>query len=129
METISHIKNIRITPRKLAMVADEVRGKSVAQAMNYLALSPRRRVAALISSCLKSAVANAEQKGTMDIDKLVLSKVLVGKGTTLKRFKARAKGSASRILKYSCHLTVAVKEDTKAKAKSAKNTSKKAKAE
>jgi large subunit ribosomal protein L22 len=90
METISHIKNIRITPRKLAMVADEVRGKSVAQAMNYLALSPRRRVAALISSCLKSAVANAEQKGTMDIDKLVLSKVLVGKGTTLKRFQGKS---------------------------------------
>ena len=126
METMSSIRNIRITPRKLGMLADEVRGKSVAQAINYLALSPRRRVAALISSCLKSAVANAEQKGTMDIDKLVISKILVGKGTTLKRFKARAKGSASRILKYSCHLSVAVAEDTKAKAK---KTSKKAKAE
>ncbi len=125
METMSQIRNIRITPRKLAMVADAVRGKSVAQAMNYLTLSPRRRVAALISSCVKAAVANAEQKGTMDIDKLVLSRVLVGKGTTMKRFKARAKGSASRILKYSCHLTVAVKEDTKAP----KKTSKKAKAE
>ncbi len=127
METMSSIKNIRITPRKLGMLANEVRGKSVAQAMNYLALSPRRRVAALISSCLKSAVANAEQKGTMDIDKLVISKILVGKGATLKRFKARAKGSASRILKYSCHLSVAVAEDTKAK--STKKTSKKAKAE
>jgi len=125
METMSSIKNIRITPRKLGMLADEVRGKSVANAMNYLALSPRRRVAALISSCLKAAVANAEQKGTMDIDKLVISRILVGKGTTLKRFKARAKGSASRILKYSCHLSVAVAEDTKAK----KKTSKKAKAE
>ncbi len=120
METMSSIRNIRITPRKLGMLADEVRGKSVAQAMNYLALSPRRRVAALISSCLKSAVANAEQKGTMDIDKLVISRILVGKGTTLKRFKARAKGSASRILKYSCHLSVAVAEDTKAKKKSIK---------
>lgn len=110
------------------MVADEVRGKSVAQAVNYLALSPRRRVAALISSCVKSAVANAEQKGTMDIDKLVISKILVGKGTTLKRFKSRAKGSASRILKYSCHLSVAVQEDTVAK-KAKKTTSKKAKAE
>ena len=125
METMSSIKNIRITPRKLGMLANEVRGKSVAQAMNYLALSPRRRVAALISSCLKSAVANAEQKGTMDIDKLVISKILVGKGATLKRFKARAKGSASRILKYSCHLSVAVAEDTKAK--STKKTSKKGK--
>jgi large subunit ribosomal protein L22 len=112
METMSSIRNIRITPRKLAMVADEVRGKSVAQAVNYLALSPRRRVAGLVSSCLKAAVANAEQKGTMDIDKLVISRILVGKGTTLKRFKSRAKGSASRILKYSCHLSVAVTEET-----------------
>lgn len=115
METMSSIKNIRITPRKLGVLADEVRGKSVAQAMNYLALSPRRRVAALIANCLKSAVANAEQKGTMDIDKLVVSKILVGKGTTLKRFKSRAKGSASRILKYCSHLSVSVAEDTKAK--------------
>lgn len=115
METMSSIKNIRITPRKLGLMADEVRGKSVAQAMNYLTLSPRRRVAALIANCLKSAVANAEQKGTMDIDKLFISKIFVGKGTTLKRFKARAKGSASRILKYSSHLSVAVAEDTKAK--------------
>ena len=125
METMSSIRNIRLTPRKLGVVADEVRGKSVAQAMNYLALSPRRRVAALISSCLKAAVANAEQKGTMDVDKLVISRILVGKGTTLKRFKARAKGSAGRILKYSSHLSVAVTENTKA----SKKTARKAKAE
>ena len=125
METMSLIRNIRLTPRKLGVVADEVRGKSVAQAMNYLALSPRRRVAALISSCLKAAVANAEQKGTMDVDKLVISRILVGKGTTLKRFKARAKGSAGRILKYSSHLSVAVTENTKA----SKKTARKAKAE
>src|SRR4051812_18677107 len=99
METMSFVKNIRVTPRKLGLLADEVRGQPVAKAMNYLALSPRRRVAALISGAIKSAVANAEQKGTMDIDQLVIARILVSKGPTLKRFKSRAKGSASRILK------------------------------
>ncbi len=118
METMSTLKNIRITPRKLGVMADEVRGKPVAAAINYLALSPRRRVAALIAGVIKSAVANAEQKGSMDIDQLVVSRILVMKGSTLKRFKARAKGSASRILKYSSHLSVAVSEDaTKKKVK------------
>jgi len=115
METMSSLKNIRVTPRKLGVMADEVRGKPVAQAMNYLALSPRRRVAALIANAIKSAVANAEQKGTMDIDQLVVSKILVGKGPTLKRFKARAKGSASRILKYTSNLKVFVAEGTAGK--------------
>jgi large subunit ribosomal protein L22 len=117
METMSVLKNIRITPRKLGVMADEVRGKPVAAAMNYLALSPRRRVAAIVAGVIKSAVANAEQKGTLDIDQLVVSKILVCKGTTLKRFKARAKGSASRILKYSSHLKVAVAEKAGKKTK------------
>ncbi len=117
METMSLLKNIRVTPRKLALLADEVRGKPVAAAMNYLSLSPQRRLATLISGVIKSAVANAEQKGTMDIDQLVISKVLVGKGPTLKRFKARAKGSASRILKYTSNLKVYVAENTAKKGK------------
>ena len=115
METTASLKNVRITPRKLGLVADEVRGKTVAAAMNYLALSSRRRVAGHIAGAIKSAVANAEQKGTMDIDKLVIVRILVGKGPTLKRFKARAKGSASRILKYSSNLKVFVAEDTTVK--------------
>ena len=110
METTCSLNNIRITPRKLALVADEIRGKPVAKAMDYLALSPRRRTAAILAGVLKSAVANAEQKGTMDIDQLVISRILVGKGPTLKRFKSRAKGSASRILKYSSQLQIFVSE-------------------
>jgi large subunit ribosomal protein L22 len=117
METMSSLKNIRVTPRKLGMLADEVRGKPVAAAINYLALAPQRRLAALISGALKSAVANAEQKGTMDIDQLVVSRILVGKGPTLKRFKARAKGSASRILKYTSNLKVYVAENITKKGK------------
>jgi large subunit ribosomal protein L22 len=117
METMALLKNIRVTPRKLGVMADEIRGKPVAQAMNYLALSPRRRVAALVAGVLKSAVANADQKGGMDLDKLVVSKILVMKGPTLKRFKSRAKGSASRILKYSSHLQINVAEGAKEKGK------------
>jgi large subunit ribosomal protein L22 len=117
METMSGLKNIRVTPRKLGLLADEVRGKPVATAINYLALSPQRRLATMISGVIKSAVANAEQKGTMDIDQLVISRILVGKGPTLKRFKARAKGSASRILKYTSNLKVFVAETTAKKGK------------
>ncbi len=108
METTASLKNIRVTPKKLGMLADEVRGKPVAAAMNYLALSPKRRMAAWIAGAIKSAVANAEQKGNVDLDQLIVSRILVGKGPTLKRFKARAKGSASRILKYTSNLKVFV---------------------
>ena len=117
METMEKLTNIRVTPRKLGLLADEVRGKPVAAAINYLALSPSRRVAGLISGVIKSAVANAEQKGTLDIDRLVIEKLLVGKGPTLKRFKSRAKGSASRILKYSSNLTGFVAEGKALKGK------------
>lgn len=110
METMATLKNIRVTPRKLGLMADEIRGKTVNQAINYLSLSPRRRVAGLMAGVLKSAVANAEQKGTMDIDRLVVSKILVAKGPTIKRFSPRAKGSASRILKYTSHLKISVAE-------------------
>ncbi len=104
------LKYIRITPRKLSLLADEVRGQPVGKAMNTLALSSRRRTATIVANVIKSAVANAQQKGTIDLDKLVVSEILVGKGPTLKRFKSRAKGSASRILKYTSHLKVSVSE-------------------
>lgn len=109
-QTEATLKYIRVTPRKIGVVADAIRGKTVAQAMNYLALCPRRRVAGLLAGVIKSAVASAEQKGTMDIDQLVIQHVLVCKGPTIKRFMTRAKGSASRILKYSSHIKVAVAE-------------------
>jgi large subunit ribosomal protein L22 len=120
MENTASLKNVRVTPRKLGLLADEVRGKPVGQAINYLTLSPRRRVAAMILGALKSAVANAEQKGLMDIDRLIVSRILVGKGPTLKRFKSRAKGSASRILKYSSNLKVFVAEGKAEKVKTKK---------
>ncbi|MBS1959818.1 MAG: 50S ribosomal protein L22 [Bdellovibrionales bacterium] len=118
------VKYIRITPRKLGVVADAVRGKSVKAALNYLALSPRRRVAGLIAEAIKSASANTLQKGTVDQDNLIVHHILVCKGPTIKRFMTRAKGSASRILKYTSHLKVSVTEG--APVKSAKRTAGKA---
>ncbi len=110
MKATATVKYVRITPRKLGLLADAVRGKPVQDAITYLTLSPRRRSAAVVVTAIKSAVANAEQKGIMDLDQLVISQILVNKGPTLKRFMPRAKGAGARILKYSSHLEVAVSE-------------------
>ncbi len=105
------LRHVRVTPRKLSLMADEVRGKPVARALEILRFSPRRRLAELIEGAVKSAVANADQKGTVDADRLVIREILVGKGPTLKRFMPRAKGSASGLLKRTSHLMVRVAEE------------------
>ena len=101
---------IRITPIKMGFIANEVRGKKVNEALAYLKFCPRKRVALVISKLIRSAVANADQKGTIDVDNLVVKTLLVGKGPTLKRFRPRAKGSASRRLKYTSHVSVTLAE-------------------
>jgi len=101
---------IRITPRKVGLIADEVRGKGINEALNYLKFSPRKRTALIIYKLLKSAAANATQKGTVDVDTLFVKQILVGKGPTLKRFRPRAKGSAFPINKYSSHVSVTLGE-------------------
>lgn len=119
-EATAVTKYVRVTPIKLSFLAQEIRGKTVNQAIDYLTLSPKRRIAGIVSRTIKSAVANAQQRGTMDVDNLIVSKLLIGKGPTLKRFIPKAKGSAGRILKYSSHITVTVSEaDTKKKTKKA----------
>jgi large subunit ribosomal protein L22 len=110
MEVSAKLSFIRITPRKMGMIADEVRGKSIQEALNYLQFSPRKRTAAIVKNLLKSAVANAAQKGTMDVDKLYVKTLLVGKAATLKRFRPRAKGSAFPILKRTSHVSVTLAE-------------------
>ena len=110
MEVSAKLGSIRVTPRKIGIVADEIRGKGINEALNYLRFSPRKRVAQALSTLLKSAVANADQKGTIDVDKLVVKTVLVGQGPTLKRFRPRAKGSAFRILKRTSKIAVTLAE-------------------
>jgi large subunit ribosomal protein L22 len=101
---------IRITPRKVGLIADEVRGKGINEALSYLKFSPRKRTAGMIYKLLKSAAANAAQKGTVDVDTLYVKTILIGQAPTLKRFRPRAKGSAFRINKKTSHITVTLAE-------------------
>jgi large subunit ribosomal protein L22 len=110
MEFRAKLGFVRITSRKMGLVADEVRGKPINEALNYLRFSPRKRTAGVLYTLLKSAVANADQKGTVDVDKLFVKTLLVGSGPILKRFRPRAKGSAFRINKKSSNVTVTLAE-------------------
>ena len=108
MESTAQVSFIRIAPRKMGLLADEVRGKNINEALNYLRFSPRKRTAGVLHTLLKSAAANANQKGTVDVDTLYVKTILVGQGTTLKRFRPRAQGRAYRIRKRTSHITVIV---------------------
>ncbi len=110
MEVNAKLSFIRITPRKVGLIADEVRGKGINEALTYLRFSPRKRTAHVLYTLLKSAVANADGKGTVDVDTLFVKRILVGQGTTLKRFRPRAKGSAFRINKKTSHVSVTLAE-------------------
>jgi large subunit ribosomal protein L22 len=110
MEVTAKVSSVRITPRKMGLLADEIRGKGINEAMSYLSFSPRKRTALVLRNLLKSAVANADQKGTVDVDQLYVKTILVGQATTLKRFMPRAKGSAHRLNKKTSHIRVVLAE-------------------
>lgn len=110
MESKAKLSFVRITPRKMGLLADEVRGKNINEALTYLKFSPRKRTAGLLYKVIKSAAANADQKGTVDVDTLVVKQIIVGQGPTLKRFRPRAKGSAFRINKKTSHVSVVLSE-------------------
>lgn len=107
METMSRLKGAQISAQKVRLVADQIRGKAVGDALEILQFS-NKKAADLIKKILDSAVANAEHNEGADIDDLKVSTVFVDEGTTMKRVKPRAKGRADRILKRSCHITVKV---------------------
>lgn len=100
-------KNARISAQKARLVADLIRGKDVAQALNILTFSPKKG-AELIKKVLESAIANAEHNNGADIDELKVVTIFVDKGPSLKRFQARAKGRGNRIEKQICHINVTV---------------------
>ena len=110
MEATAKVSFVRITPRKMGLLADEVRGKGINEALTYLRFSPRKRTAHVLYTVLKSAAANANGKGAVDVDTLFVKQILVGQGTTLKRFRPRAKGSAFRINKKTSHVSVTLAE-------------------
>jgi len=109
MEAIAKHKFARLSPQKGRLVADQIRGQSVAKALETLAYSPKK-AASLIKKVLESAIANAEHNEGADIDELKVSAIMVDEGPTMKRIKPRAKGRADRILKRTSHITVVVSD-------------------
>jgi len=107
MEAKAVAKYVRIAPRKLRIVINLIRGKSVGEAFAILKHTPKVEV---IEKVLRSAVANAEHNFDMNVDELVVSTCFVDQGPTMKRIHPRSRGQAFKILKRSSHVTVAVKE-------------------
>ncbi len=101
--------SLRVSPRKLNLVAQTIRGKSVEAALAELTFS-NRRIANDVRKVLQSAIANAENNHQLDVDQLVVSEATVGKSFTIKRFRARARGRGTRILKPVSNLTIVVAE-------------------
>ena len=109
MEAKAVAKYVRIAPRKVRVVMDLIRGKSVAEAFAILKFTPKVGAEA-IEKVLKSAVANAENNFDMNVDILYVSSCFVDQGPTMKRIHPRSRGQAFKILKRSSHITVAVDE-------------------
>jgi large subunit ribosomal protein L22 len=107
MEVAARLKGARISAQKARLVADQVRGKPVEEALDLLEFSPKK-AAHLVKKVLNSAIANAENNEGADVDELKVSSVYVDEGMTMKRLRPRAKGRADRILKRTCHITVKV---------------------
>ena len=102
--------HIRISPRKVRMVVDTVRGKSVSQALSILGFT-RKKAAQPVQKLLKSAVANAvENGGINDVETLVIDRIMVDEGPTLKRYMPRARGRATPIRKRTSHIRIVLRE-------------------
>jgi len=109
METKAKLTYARISPQKCRLVADQIRGLPVDQALQLLTFSPKKG-AGIVKKVLESAIANAEHNDGADIDELKVARIFVDQGPTLKRMHARAKGRGNRILKRTSHITVTVAE-------------------
>jgi large subunit ribosomal protein L22 len=102
-------KMLRVSPQKLNLVAQLIRGKKVASALADLQFS-RKRIAVDVKKCLESAIANAENNHDLDVDDLVVAEAFVGKAIVMKRFHARGRGRAGGILKPFSNLTIVVRQ-------------------
>ena len=101
--------SVRISPQKLNLVAQSIRGMKVQRALNELEFS-RKRIAKDVRKALYSAISNAENNHNLDIDNLIVAEAFVGKGIVMKRFASRARGRSSRIIKPFSELTIVVRE-------------------
>src|SRR5512147_1626494 len=100
---------IRISPQKLNLVAEMIRGKKVSSALADLEFS-RKRIAGDVRKCLQSAIANAENNHQLDVDDLVVAEAHVGKALVIKRFTPRGRGKVGKIMKPFSHLTIVVRQ-------------------
>lgn len=109
MKVKANHKNARISAQKARLVANMVRGKQVEDALNILTFSPQK-AATLVRKVVLSAIANAENNEGSDVDLLKISEIFIDKASSLKRFRARAKGRGNRIEKQTCHINVVLSE-------------------
>ncbi len=109
MESRAVARFIRISPRKVRLIMDEIRGRRIEEALNQLSFAPQKG-AFILKKLINSAVANAEQNFKMDVDKLYIKRIYADEGPILKRFRPRAMGRAMRIRKRTSHLTVVLDE-------------------
>jgi len=107
MEVAARLKGAQISAQKVRLVADQVRGMRVEEALGVLEYSTKK-AARIVKKVLDSAIANAENNEGADVDELKVSSIFVDEGMTMKRLRPRAKGRADRILKRSCHITIKV---------------------
>lgn len=112
MDTTAKLRGVRLSSQKGRLVADQIRGKTVENALNILQFSPKKG-AVIIRKVLESAIANAEHNAGADIDELKVTQICVEKGPVLKRFAARAKGRGARIMKPTCHIFLTVGDGRK----------------
>ena len=107
MQVQAKLRGARLSAQKARLVADQVRGRQVEEALNLLTYSSKKG-ADVIRKLLNSAIANAEHNEGADVDELKISEIYVDEGMTMKRIMPRAKGRADRILKRSCHISITV---------------------
>ena len=112
-------RNIRVSPRKLNLIAQQIRGKKVDRALNELTFS-QKRIAGAVKKALQSAIANAENNHDLDVDDLIVKEASVGKNLVMKRFHARARGNAGGIEKFFSQITIVVEEKREEKKEEAK---------
>ncbi|MBW1752509.1 MAG: 50S ribosomal protein L22 [Deltaproteobacteria bacterium] len=111
MEVKAVSKYVRISPRKVHIMIGAVKGKPIETALEILKFMPQK-AAAIVEKIIRSAVSNADQHPDIDVDSLVIRNIIADQGPTLKRFKARARGRGTRILKRTSHITVILAEET-----------------
>ena len=107
------VRSLRISPQKLNLVAQSIRGKNVQVALRELEFS-RKRISIAVKAGLESAIANAENNHQLDVDRLIVSEATVGKGMVMKRWRPRARGRMARILKTFSSITLVVREQEEA---------------